>query len=158
VKRALCLAAALSLLLSATAVGQIDRSLWPRINGKTVTEHGRPGSHHVLRGYKNRHNMLLGGAADDTIYGGDVGDVIWADQHPNQPPNQHTTIYAGNGRNFIYASHGSNIIYTGTGPTQVLAHYGYGVIHCGSARVQVAVSHVSRPHYRLPGCRHVGYG
>jgi hypothetical protein len=158
VKRLLIIAAVLALVPTAVAAAGIDRSLWPHINGRTLIEHGAPGTHHVMRGDRNRHNMLLGGYADDTIYGGNVGDVIWADQNPSgQPASQHTTIYAGNGRNFLYASHGTTIIYTGTGPSVVLAHYGGGVIHCGSALVQVTVSHMSRPHYRLPGCRHVSF-
>jgi hypothetical protein len=151
-------AVAAFLLVPAGAAVAIDRSQWPQINGKTLTEHGPPGSHFVLRGDKHRHNMLLGGYGNDTIYGGEVGDVIWADDRPSgQPANQVTTIYAGNGKNFIYASHGTNFIFTGTGPSAVLAHYGRGTITCGSSLVTVTVSHMSRPHYELPGCRHVSF-
>ena len=158
-KRLLPLTAALLLLPVAIAGAAIDRSLWPHINGKKLTEHGRPGSHHVMRGDAHKHNLILGGYGDDTIYGGQVGDVIWADARPSgQPANQRTTIYAGNGRNFIYASHGTTTIFTGSGPSVVLAHYGRGTITCGSAAVQVLVSHQSRPHWRLVGCRHVGFG
>jgi len=158
VKRLLALAT-IFLAVPVTVAGAIDRSQWPHINGKTLIEQGPAGSHHVLRGDPHRHNLLLGGYANDTIYGGDVGDVIWADQRPSgQPANQRTTIYAGNGKNFIYASHGINTIFTGSGPSVVLAHYGRGTITCGSAAVQVTVSHMSRAHYKLPGCRHISFG
>ncbi len=159
-KRLLCTLLALLLLLlpSTVALASIDRAQWPRIDGKLRIAHGGPGSREVMRGDPNRHNMLLGGYGNDTIYGGNVGDVIWGDYHPSgQPTSQVVTIYAGNGRNFIYASHGTNFIYTGSGPSTVLAHYGSGTIHCGSALVQVTLSHVSRPRYRLAGCRRVGF-
>jgi Ca2+-binding RTX toxin-like protein len=37
---------------------------------------------HVLTGAPGKHNYLLGGYGDDTIYGGHAGDVIWGDFHP----------------------------------------------------------------------------
>jgi hypothetical protein len=131
---------------------------WPKIDGRLLIDKGRAGHHRVLRGLRHRHNELLGGYGNDTIYGGDAGDVLWADYRPSgQPASQLTYIYAGNGKNFIYASHGRNIIFTGSGPSVVHAHFGRGEIHCGSASVVVFLSHKDRAGYRLSGCRHISY-
>ena len=158
-RTAVLAALAVGLLCSTSAPpvhANADETGWPRINGKRRLDTGPPGRHHVFRGYNNRHNELLGGYGNDTLYGGNIGDVLWADYHPgNQPSGQVTYIYAGNGKNFIYASHARNIIYTGTGPTVVHADFGRGVIHCGSAAVTVITSHRDRPFWQLPGCRHV---
>jgi RTX calcium-binding nonapeptide repeat (4 copies) len=157
-KRLLPTALLVLLLVPAGALAAADRGAWPHINGKLVIDHGPPGSHRIMHGDANRHNELLGGYGNDTIYGGNAGDVIWADYHPSgQPASQHVTIYAGNGRNFIYASHGENTIYTGSGPTFVLAHFGRGTIVCGSAAVRVTLGAAVRSRYHLQGCRHVSY-
>lgn len=139
---------ALPVLPAAVALGDASHAGWPQINGKTIIN-----SHdlnEVIRGDKNKHNELLGGNGNDTIYGGEAGDVIWGDYKPSgQPTTQVDRIYAGNGKNFIYTSHGTNIVYTGSGPSIVHAHFGRGVIHCGSAAVTVEVTHHS--HYQLLG-------
>jgi len=157
--RLLCtLGAALLLVPTASALGEASHVGWPSINGRLMIDKGAAGEQHVMRGMRNRHNELLGGYGNDTIYGGDSGDVLWADYQPIQPAHQITTIYAGNGRNYIYTSHGDNTVYTGGGPSVVLAHFGYGAIFCGSALVRVTLSHRSEPHYRLVGCRHIAFG
>jgi len=156
VKYLLATLLAVLLLPSALALGEASHAGWPHIDGKLVMDKGPAGEQHVLRGDPNRHNELLGGYGNDTIYGGNAGDVLWGDYHGSgQPSDQSTTIYAGNGKNFIYTSHGTNTIFTGTGPSVVLAHFGHGTIHCGSALVQVTVSHTSRGRYQLPGCQHI---
>jgi hypothetical protein len=73
------------------------------------------------------------------------------------PPPSVGTIHAGNGNNFIYATDTTNYVWTGTGATKVHASVGGGVIHCQSSKVIVFLSHRSRPHYQLPGCRHLSY-
>ena len=86
----------------------------------------------MLTGVNGKHNYLLGGYGDDTIYGGDSGDVIWGDYHPSGwPAHQTAIIHAGNGKNFIYANDTVNYVWTGTNPATVVhAHEGSGVIHC----------------------------
>ena len=97
------------------------------------------------------HNYLLGGYGNDTIYGGDAGDVIWGDYHPTGWPSRQTAvIHAGNGKNFIYANDTVNYVWTGTNPqTVVHAHEGSGVIHCENPHIVVFTSHHALPHYRL---------
>jgi Ca2+-binding RTX toxin-like protein len=117
-----------------------------------------PGTGPVVVPANIGHNELLGGHGNDTIYAGPAGDVIWGDYNPSgQPTTQVDHLYGGPGKDFIYASHGTNVISTGGGPDMVHAHFGGGQIHCQSADVTVYLSHTSRRHYRLFGCRHISY-
>ncbi|MCW3017157.1 MAG: calcium-binding protein [Solirubrobacterales bacterium] len=100
-----------------------------------------------------KHNELLGGHGNDTIYAGDAGDVIWGDyNYPANPVTQRDTLTGGPGQDFIYASHGFNVIHTGGGSDQVKARYGRGEIHCDSADTTVNLSRRSRRRYKLFGC------
>jgi hypothetical protein len=146
-----------TLTASAPTAAMTSHAGWPP-DQHLVMDKGPAGGHHMLVGRPGRHNYLLGGYGNDTIYGADAGDVIWGDYHPNSKPSfQVAYIHAGNGRNFIYANDTRNYVWTGTGRTVVHAHFGGGVIHCQSSQVIVYLSHHSRPHYRLPGCRHISY-
>jgi len=122
---------------------------------------GRAGRSHTLVGLNGVHNWLLGGYGDDTIIGGNHGDVIWADYHPSgQPRTQTATIRAGNGRNVIYANDTRNYVWTGTNPrTVVHAHVSgiSGVIHCQSPGIVVFLSKVSQRHFQLDGCRRISH-
>ena len=101
-----------------------------------------------------KHNELLGGHGDDTIYGGPAGDVIWADYNlPPQPLTQRDKVYGGLGPDFIYASHGYNEIHTGGGSDVVNARYGRGQIYCNSATARVNLSRRSARTYHLHGCK-----
>src|SRR2546422_1928236 len=72
---------------------------------------GRAGRRHTIVGLNGVHNWLLGGYGDDTIIGGDRGDVIWGDYHPSgQMRPQTATILAGDGRNVIYANDTHNYV------------------------------------------------
>lgn len=122
---------------------------------------GPAGRTHTLVGLNGVHNWLLGGYGNDTIIGGDRGDVIWADYHPSgEPPMQTAVIRAGNGRNVIYANDTRDYVWTGTNPqTVVHAHVSgiSGVIHCQSAGIVVYLSSVSERHFKLDGCRHISH-
>ena len=112
----------------------------------------------VARLRRTGHNELLGGHGNDLIHAGDQGDVLWGDYKPGgQPTSQDDQLWGGPGNDFIYASHGRNVIHTGGGRDVVHAHFGRGEIHCESSAATVFLSHRSRPHYRLSGCRHISY-
>jgi hypothetical protein len=104
------------------------------------------------------HNELLGGHGSDTITAGPRGDVIWGDYKPSgQPETQRDSLTGGPGRDFIYASHGTNVISTGTGRDVVHAHFGHGSITCGSKLALVYLSHRSIRGYHLHGCRRISF-
>jgi hypothetical protein len=122
---------------------------------------GPAGRQHTLVGQKGVHNWLLGGYGNDTIIGGDIGDVIWADYHPSgEPAFQKAIIRAGNGRNVIYANDTVNEVWTGTNPRTVVHAHAFGIrgtIHCQSPGVVVFLSTVSEKHFKLLGCRHISH-
>ena len=122
---------------------------------------GSAGQKHTLVGLNGVHNWLLGGYGNDTIIGGNHGDVIWGDYHPNrQPRSQTATIHAGNGRNVIYANDTHNIVWTGKNPyTVVHAHVSgiSGVIHCQNPYIVVYLSVVSEHHFTLAGCHRISH-
>ncbi len=130
---------------------------WPQID-KLIMDKGAAGEHHVLQGREGVHNELLGGYGSDTIYGGDAGDVIWADYHPGEQPSQTSVIHAGNGQNFIYTDHSVSYVWTGNNPATVVhAHEGSGTIYCGNPHIIVFTSHHALPHYKLRGCKRISF-
>ena len=116
---------------------------------------------HTLVGEADVHNWLLGGYGNDTIFGGERGDVIWGDYHPEgEPPDQTVVIHAGNGRNFIYANDTHNYVWTGTDPFTVVHAYNpgtSGIIHCQSSGVVVYLSKISERSFKLHGCHHISH-
>jgi hypothetical protein len=122
---------------------------------------GPAGRTHTLVGLNGVHNWLLGGYGNDTIIGGDHGDVIWGDYHPDASPRTQTaTIHAGNGRNVIYANDTHNYVWTGTNPYTVVHAFVSGiggVIHCQSRRIVVYLSRASQRHFSLDGCRRISH-
>lgn len=121
---------------------------------------GGAGRSHTLVGLNGVHNWLLGGYGDDTLIGGNQGDVIWGDYHPSGEGYQVATIIAGNGRNVIYANDTRDYVWTGTNPKTVVHAHGpgtSGTIHCQSPGIVVYMSHPSQRHFKLDGCRHVSY-
>lgn len=152
---ALALLAALVFAASATAM--TSHAGWPA-DQHLVMDKGPAGQAHVLTGVSGQHNYLLGGYGNDTIYGGDSGDVIWGDFHPSGESTQTAIIHAGNGPNFIYANDTVNYVWTGTNPATVVhAHEDSGVIHCESSQIVVYTSHHALPHYKLDGCKHISF-
>jgi Ca2+-binding RTX toxin-like protein len=138
----------------AVALANTSHAGWPPIQHLQIN---KADANATLNAVPGVHNELLGGHGDDTINGGNAGDVLWGDYKLNGPTTQVDRITAGTGKDFIYASHGRNIIFTGGGADVVHAHYGRGEIHCGSAEAIVYISHKSRPLYKLFGCKRISY-
>ena len=146
-----------ALAAAVPAVAMTSHAGWPP-NQHLVMDRGPAGRHHTLVGVQGRHNYLLGGYGDDTIYGSNAGDVIWGDYHPSGESRQTAVIHAGDGRNFIYSNDTVNFVWTGTNPATVVhAHEGSGAIHCESPGIVVFTSHHALPHFKLDGCRHISF-
>lgn len=145
--------------LRALAAGTSEAG-WPEKECLKMDK-GPAGKKHKLIGDRGVHNWLLGGYGNDTIIGGDIGDVIWADYHPSgQPRWQSATIHAGNGRNVIYANDTINHVWTGTNPRTVVHAHVSGIsgdIHCESPGIVVFLSTVSERHFKRYGCRHISH-
>jgi Ca2+-binding RTX toxin-like protein len=118
---------------------------------------GGQGPSHTLVGLKHVHNWLLGGYGNDTIYGGEAGDVIWGDYQPSgQSESERDYLHGGNGNDWIYSSHGFNEIWTGAGNDHLALVYGHGVIHCNGPGLKTFVMRYlpeNRP-WTLIGCTH----
>jgi Ca2+-binding RTX toxin-like protein len=141
-----------------SAVAMTSHAGWPH-DDHLVMDKGSAGRTNTLTGKPGVHNYLLGGYGNDTILGGDSGDVIWGDFHPSGfPSHQTAVIHAGNGQNFIYANDTVNYVWTGTNPkTVVHAHEDGGVIHCENSKIVVFTSHHAKPHWKFDGCRHISF-
>jgi hypothetical protein len=157
--RAIALLAPLSaLIIAASATAMTSHAGWPP-DDHLVMDRGPAGQQHVLTGVNGKHNYLLGGYGNDTIYGGNSGDVIWGDYHPaGWPAHQTAVIHAGNGKNIIYANDTVNYVWTGANPATVVhAHENSGVIHCQNAQQTLFTSHHALPRYKLDGCRRISF-
>ena len=110
-------AAACSLIAAASALAMTSHAGWPP-DEHLVMDKGAAGQQNTCsQASPDRHNYLLGGFGNDTIYGGDSGDVIWGDYRPSGCPSLQTAmIHAGNGKNYIYANDTVNYVWTGTNP------------------------------------------
>jgi len=104
------------------------------------------------------HSELLGGHGNDTLHAGAYGDVLWGDYKPSgQPTAQHDTMFGGNGKDFIYASHGTNTIAAGGGNDIIKAHFGRGSIDCGGGNDLLLVSRRAQKHYKIHGCERISH-
>lgn len=152
---ATCLAAVCLLACTGVAAGMASHEGWPQIGHHQGHPNNESG---VMRGHDGVHNMLLGGAGNDTIWAGDEGDVIWGDSHPeDQPATQRDFLHGGPGEDWLYASHGYNVIWTGAGDDHVALVYGYGTVYCDGPGLKTLVMRYlpeNRP-WRLVGCSHV---
>ena len=146
------------LLAAAPAAAMTSHAGWPP-DQHLVMDKGPAGLHHALVGKPNVHNYLLGGYGDDTLEGGNAGDVIWGDYHPSGwPAHQTAVIHAGNGANFIYANDTLDYVWTGTNPATIVhAEGGAGVVHCENPGITVSISHRARPHWKLEGCKRITF-
>jgi hemolysin type calcium-binding protein len=107
---------------------------------------------------RSGHNELLGGHGNDTLYAGPWGDVLWGDYKPgSQPTTQVDTIVGGNGKDFIYASHGTNNISAGGGPDIIKAHFGRGSIDCGGGNDLLLVSRRAQRDYKITHCERISH-
>jgi Ca2+-binding RTX toxin-like protein len=145
------------ILPGAVALANTSHAGWPVV-ARADIQINKTDANTTLNAHPGVHNELLGGNGNDTLNGGPLGDVLWGDYKPgNQPTTQVDHINAGPGMDFIYASHGINYISTGGGGDKVHAHYGSGQIRCGSAKDIVYISHKSKPHYKLIGCKRISF-
>jgi Ca2+-binding RTX toxin-like protein len=145
------------LLPGAAAIAKTSHEGWPKINGD-LKMHKSDQSGSIVATKRNRHNELLGGHGDDTIRAGRIGDVLWGDYKPSgQPESQVDRIHGGAGKDFVYASHGTNFIHGGGGPDQIHAHFGHGGIWCASGKATVFVSRKSLKRYQLHGCKKISF-
>ena len=107
---------------------------------------------------KAGHNELLGGHGNDALYAGPWGDVLWADYKPSgQPTTQVDRVFGGNGKDFIYASHGTNVIDAGGSADYVKAHFGRGTIDCGPGNDILYVSRKAQRHYKIRNCDRISH-
>ena len=151
---ALC-ACSLALGFAAVSRGMASHAGWPH-----TTHHvGHPNNESgVMRGLDARHNLLLGGDGNDTIWAGDEGDVIWGDSHPDgQPESQRDFLHGGPGADWLYSSHGYNAIWTGAGNDHVALVYGFGTVHCDGPGLKTMVMRFlpANRHFKLVGCAHM---
>jgi hypothetical protein len=152
--RLLALVACALLACTGTALAEANHTGWPS------QEHheGHPNNESgVMRGEEGVHNYLLGGGGNDTIYGGNDGDVIWGDSHPGeQPTSQQDFLHGGEGEDWIYASYGYNEIWTGAGNDHIALVYGHGTVFCNGPGLKTLVMRYlpqNRP-WKLVGCDH----
>ncbi len=152
---ALVIAALIAAVPATLALANASHKGWPPIQHHQIN---RTDANLTINAVPGLHNELLGGHGNDTINGGDAGDVIWGDYKPCcQPTTQIDRLNGGAGNDFIYASHGTNYIFTGAGRDVVHAHFGRGEIHCGTAQDLLYLSHQSRRVYKLFGCKRITY-
>ncbi|MGH2903470.1 MAG: hypothetical protein ACRDK7_07805 [Solirubrobacteraceae bacterium] len=152
--RLLAIAACALLAGCGMALGEADHTGWPKIGHHEGHPNNESG---VMRGRDGVHNMLLGGAGDDTIYAGDEGDVIWGDSHAgDNPTTQRDFLHGGPGEDWLYASHGYNEIWTGAGNDHVALVYGHGTVFCnGPGRKALVMRYLPRNRpWKLVGCAH----
>jgi len=137
-------------------VAEANHAGWPAEECLKMDK-GPAGRSHTLVGLEHVHNWLLGGYGNDTIFGGDDGDVIWGDYHPGgQSESQVDRLHGGSGNDWIYSSHGYNEIWTGGGNDHLALVYGHGVVFCDGPGLKTFVMRYlpqNRP-WKLVGCDH----
>jgi hypothetical protein len=138
------------------SMAEASHAGWP-VDECLKMDKGSAGQSHTIVGLKHVHNWLLGGYGNDTIYGGDDGDVIWGDYHPEgQPESQTDYIHGGAGADWIYSSHGYNEIWTGAGNDHLALVYGHGTVYCNGLGLKTLVMRYlpQNRYWTLVGCSH----
>jgi hypothetical protein len=101
------------------------------------------------------------GYGNDTIIGGDRGDVSGVTTRlSGQPRSQTATIHAGNGRDVIYANDTHNDVWTGASRHSVVhAHSSgaSGLINCQSPYIVVYLRTVRQRDFKLDGRRRMSH-
>jgi hypothetical protein len=121
--------------------------LWINKTDRSVEHHGSP-----------KNDEILGGHADDSLYGEGGKDVLWGDYKPSgQGTSQHDLLDGGPGNDFIYASHGYNDIRGGSGADIIHSHFGRGKIDCGPGHDILFISHKARKVYKVSNCETISY-
>src|SRR4051812_6451392 len=141
-----------ALVPAAVGVAKTSHEGWPHINGD-LKMHSNDQSGTLRATKLRKHNELLGGHGNDTLRGGRVGDVLWGDYKPGtQPTSQVDRIYGGAGKDFIYASHGTNLIYARGGAGQGHLHFRPGGVFFGRGQGTRFINHPNKPHYKPHPC------
>ncbi|HEX2088079.1 MAG TPA: hypothetical protein VHF89_20500 [Solirubrobacteraceae bacterium] len=146
---------------------KVSHAGWPAITGIVAIADAAGRS---LRGTP-LNDELLGHHGSDVLTGGDGSDVLWGDHLPRgNGPRQRDRLDGGDGRDFLYASHGRNVLDGGPGRDVLWAYFvhgvnriaagpgddviweraGRGTIDCGPGRDTVHLR--LRTPYRLRGC------
>jgi Ca2+-binding RTX toxin-like protein len=152
-------AVVLALVLAAVSVpaasAQTSHQGWPKIDGELwINKTDQSTGHH---GGAN-NDELLGGHADDQLFGEGGKDVLWGDYKPSgQGTTQHDLLDGGPGNDFIYAGHGINDIRAGSGADIIHAHFGRGTIDCGAGHDILFISHKARTGYKVSRCETISY-
>jgi Ca2+-binding RTX toxin-like protein len=153
--RAFIVMLAIAAVSAPAAIAQTSHEGWPKINGELwINKTDQSTSHHGTA----KNDELLGGHADDQLFGEGGKDVLWGDYKPSgQGTAQHDLLDGGPGNDFIYAGHGVNDVRGGSGADIVHAHFGRGTIDCGPGHDVLFISHKARPGYKLSNCETISY-
>lgn len=144
----------------ATACGTTSKcaghEYWPEIDRSNVQIAGPEGA--TFRGPQDASSELLGYHGSDTLYGGDLSDVLWGDYiGDGQPATQVDKLYGGGGGDFLYSSHGTNLLDGGPGNDAIKARYGHGTVNCGPGRDIVYVPKSRLRNWKFIGCEKFEY-
>jgi hypothetical protein len=61
-------------------------------------------------------------------------------------------MYGGDGKDFIYPSHGLNRMFGGRGDDRIIAYYGHGTIDCGPGKHDFAQTRWQSSAYKVKNC------
>ena len=111
--------------------GKASHAGWPAITGiRWTVNKGTTGRTDTGT---TKNDEQLGSHGGDTISGDTGNDVLWGDSSPTGNDEwQHDTLNGGDGKDWIYSSHGHNAIDGGAGDDHIFVHFGRGTVDCGS--------------------------